>query len=378
MDELQAVSEFPDRGRWSNTAKLAVGVSLLVLGVFILFRFSVLIIPLIIAAILAYVLSPIVSRVQAKSRLSRGLSTGIVYLVALGVVALVPILVIPALLEQLERLNLDFQGIILAFETFLSRPLVIGGLNIDVSQLVAQTESSLRGMLEPLFGQTLGFAVDVLTSLVWVVFILVVSFYLVKDGARFTEWLESLFPPNLRHDIHDLRAEINAIWSAFFRGQLLLVLIVAVIITVGGLIVGLPFALAMGVLAGLLEFLPSLGHGIWLVIAALLMLFRGSTWIPLPNWILTLVVVGLHGVFQQVDLNILIPSVIGRRVRLHPLVVILGIVAGATLAGVLGILLAAPTIASMRVIGRYLQARLFDMDTAAGETGPELASETAD
>jgi predicted PurR-regulated permease PerM len=372
------VNEPRVRDRWSNTAKLAVGASLLVLGIYVLFRFSVLIIPLIIAAILAYILSPLVSLVQARSRLSRGGSTGIVYLLTLGVVALVPMLVVPALLEQTERLNVDFESIILSIETFLNRPLVIGGLSIDISQLMMQTESSLRGLLEPLFGQTLGFAVDVLTSLVWIVFILVVSFYLVKDGARFTDWLESLFPPSLRPDVRRLRSEINAIWSAFFRGQLLLVLIVAVIITIGGLIVGLPFALAMGVLAGLLEFLPSLGHGIWLVIAALLMLFRGSTWIPLPNWILTLVVVGLHAVFQQVDLNILIPSIIGRRVRLHPLVIILGIVAGASLAGGLGILLAAPTIASMRVIGRYLQARLFDMDPSAGDLGTEPAGETAD
>jgi len=134
----------------------------------------------------------------------------------------------------------------------------------------------------------------------------------------------------------------------------------------------------MGVLAGLLEFLPSLGHGIWLAIAALLTLFRGSTWLPLPNWIVALIVIGLHSVFQQVDLNILIPTIIGRRVRLHPLFVILGIVAGATLAGVLGIFLAAPTIASMRLLGRYLQARLFDLEPFNLEPMLELAHETAD
>ncbi len=71
--------------------------------------------------------------------------------------------------------------------------------------------------------------------------------------------------------------------------------------------------------------------------------------------------VGLHVIFQQFDLNYLIPRIIGRRVHLHPLVVILGIVAGATAAGVLGIALAAPTIASARVLGRYIYARLFDL-----------------
>jgi predicted PurR-regulated permease PerM len=75
-----------------------------------------------------------------------------------------------------------------------------------------------------------------------------------------------------------------------------------------------------------------------------------------------LIVIGLHLIFEQFDLNYLIPRIIGRRVHLPPLVVILGIVAGAVLAGVLGILLAAPTIASARVLGRYVYANLFDLD----------------
>jgi predicted PurR-regulated permease PerM len=118
----------------------------------------------------------------------------------------------------------------------------------------------------------------------------------------------------------------------------------------------------MAVLAGLLEFVPSIGHGIWLTLASLLVLFQGSTWIPLQNWIVMLIVIGLHVIFMQVDLNILIPRIIGRRVHLHPLVVILGILAGAALAGVLGVVLAAPTIATSRVLGRYLMAGLFDLD----------------
>ena len=366
------------RARWSSNVKLGVAGSLLVLGVYVLFRLSLLIIPLILATILAYILSPLTGMVQTRLRMSRGWATGLVYLIVLGVLSVVPIVLVPSLVEQSRSLNLDFQTIIQSIETFLSRPVVIGGVRFDVSELVRQTESSLRGAAEPLFGQTLGLAVDVLTSLVWIIFILVVSFYLVKDGARLTDWLESLFPPDLRQDVRRLREDINAIWSAFFRGQLVLVVVVAVIITVGGFVVGLPFAFAMGVLAGLLEFLPSLGHGIWLAIAALLTLFRGSTWLPLPNWIVALIVIGLHSVFQQVDLNILIPTIIGRRVRLHPLFVILGIVAGATLAGVLGIFLAAPTIASMRLLGRYLQARLFDLEPFNLEPMLELAHETAD
>jgi predicted PurR-regulated permease PerM len=118
----------------------------------------------------------------------------------------------------------------------------------------------------------------------------------------------------------------------------------------------------MGVLAGLLEFLPSLGHAIWLAIASVLAFFIGSTWLPLPNWAFMLLVIAMHILFEQFDLNYLIPRVVGRSVHLPPLVVILGIVSGAVLAGVLGILLAAPTIASARVLGRYVYANLFDLE----------------
>jgi predicted PurR-regulated permease PerM len=93
---------------------------------------------------------------------------------------------------------------------------------------------------------------------------------------------------------------------------------------------------------------------------------------PVPNWVFTLIVIGLHIIYQQFDLNYLLPRIVGRRVQLHPLVVILGVVAGALLAGVLGILLAAPMIATARVLGHYVFANLNDQDPFPGTMAPEL------
>ncbi len=181
--------------------------------------------------------------------------------------------------------------------------------------------------------------------------------------------------PAYREDVAYLIDEINEIWAAFFRGQLTLAVVVAIIFTIVGLIIGLPAVLAMAVLAGLLEFLPSVGHAIWLILASLLMFFQGSTWLPVHNVVATLILIGLHLVFQQVDLNFLIPRIVGRRVHLNPMVVILGIVAGAALAGVLGILLAAPTIATARVLGGYIFANLFDRDPIPVSVTEELPAE---
>jgi predicted PurR-regulated permease PerM len=232
----------------------------------------------------------------------------------------------------------------------------------------------LQTLLEPIFGQTLGIVVEVITSFVWVIFIIVISFYLIKDGHQLWAWIERQVPPSYQHDYHRLKQDIYGIWRDFFRGQLVLALVASVIFAVVGLIIGLPFSLAMALLAGLLEFIPSLGHAIWLVVAVVLTLFQGSTWLPVPNIVFALIVVALHVVYQQVDLNYLIPRIIGRSVRLHPLVVILGIVAGATLAGVLGIVLAAPTIASARVLGRYVRGYLVD-DSPARAAEPASSEE---
>ncbi len=350
------------RPHWSSRTKIVVSLLLILVAVYLLYRFSVLLTPLVLAIVIAYVLSPLVNLFQRRLKIRRGFGILLAYLVMIAVLTALPMVLVPPLAAQSTQFNMDIQRFLRAAESLLASQYNIAGQVINVDAIFQQAIGSLQGVLEPVFGQTLGFVIDVLTSLVWVVFILVISFYLIKDWHLLRDWLVELTPPAYRDDFMRLREEINFIWSSFFRGQLVLALVVATIFTIAGFILGLPFPLTMGVLAGLLEFLPSIGHGIWLFIASLLALFAGSTWLPLPNWIFMLMIIGLHLIYQQFDLNYLIPRIIGRSVRLHPAVVILGIVAGAVFAGVLGVLLAAPTIASLRVLARYVYANLFDLD----------------
>lgn len=350
------------RPHWSSQTKIVVSILVLTFLIFLIYRFREILPPTIIALILAYVLSPLVTRIQNRWRLHRALAILASYLILILVVTVLLVLFIPLLVDQFDSLNLDLLQLLQQAELFLGQQFVVMGNTIDGKALVDQITISFQTLAEPFLGQTLGFLIEIITSIVWLIYIFVISFYLILDNDSIRHWLESLPPPEYRQDYIRLRDEINQIWNSFFRGQIVLASVVAGMFTIGGFILGLPFALAMGIFAGIMEFLPSIGHAIWLFVASILAFFIGSTWLPIPNWIFMLIIIGLHLVFEQFDLNYLIPRIIGRRVQLPPLVVILGIATGALLAGVIGILLAAPTIASARVIGRYIYANIFDQD----------------
>ena len=359
------------KSSWSSQTKIIIIVILLLCLVYALYKFSVAIAPVVLSIILAYVLNPLVNRLEKKLKIHRVFVTLLVYLILFLLVGVVLMLVIPILIEQVKLVALDIDQLLKDASKYFSGQLVFAGVEIDGQALFGRILDSTQGLFEPIFGTTIDIVTALISSIVWVVFIMVIAFYLIKDSAAILKWFKGLIPPAYKEDVIKLGTEINTIWSAFFRGQLLLALIVSSIITVEGLIIGLPFALLMGVLAGLMEFMPSIGHGIWLVIASLVGLFLGSTWIPIPNWAFMIMILVLHMVFTQFDLNYLIPRIIGRSVHLHPLVVILGIVAGAAIAGVLGVVLAAPTIASLRVILGYVYNHLFDI-------GQENASSVSD
>ena len=360
------------RPRWSAQTKWTVSMVLLLFAVYLLFRFSEVIPPLVLAAVLAYIISPLVRWLERRTPLGRGWSTALVYLLLLGVVAALLAVGVPLVVSQAAALNTRLETLLTVATQAFNRPLSLFGHTVDGTTLVAQMQGAWQSVAQVVLGQGLNVAVSVLATLGWSGFILVISFYLVKDAAQLRAYVESLVPQPYLADYIRLREEIGAVWSAFFLGQVVLALVVTLIITVMALIIGLPGALPMGLLAGLLEFLPSIGHGIWLTIAATLAFFFGSTWWPMPHWAFALLVAGLHVLFDQLDTNYLIPRIIGRRVRLHPLVVILGIVAGAVLGGVLGIALAAPTIASLRVLGRYVYANLVDADPFPGQISEPL------
>jgi predicted PurR-regulated permease PerM len=353
----------PQRPRWSPPIKIAVGVILFVLLAVAILRFSIVFVPLIIGAIIAYIFQPVVVMLNGRLRLPRGLAAALIYLIVLAIIVPVVYSLVPVIARQIRVLGnelIDFFGYVDALSP--DTTITILGIDFGVQSLIDQITAALTDFITSAATGSITVVFNIAEILLMVIFTLLIGFYLTKDAPKFVTWVKGLVPPGYDKDAEKLLIEIDNVWSSFFRGQLTLALTVSVIITITSSIVGLPQPVLMGVLAGLLEFLPSVGHAIWIIIALILALLEGSSTLPVSNVVFALIVSGVHLGFTQFDLNYLIPRIIGREVHLHPMVVIIGIIVGASVGGVLGVALAAPVIASLRIVGRYVYSMLFDLD----------------
>ncbi len=351
-----------NESRWNPTMKVVVGVILFVLFALAMYTFRAVFVPLVVGAVLAYLLHPVARAVRRITRLPSGISAAIVYLVLLALLVPIGFAAVPPLLVQAAELADELVRSIAYLDSISSHTVTIMGLEIGVQDIVNEVTPALTSLARTIATESPRLLFDASKLILLGVFTIVISVYLTADARKFIDWFQGMAPPPYREDLERLLSEINQIWAAFFRGQLTLAVVVTLIVTALSAAIGLPQPFLMGILAGLMEFLTSVGHGIWFVTAVLVALVEGSTYLPISNFAFALVVAAVHTLYTQIDLNLLIPAIVGREVHLHPIVVIIGIIIGASIGGVLGILLAAPTIASLRILGRYIYAKLFDLD----------------
>jgi predicted PurR-regulated permease PerM/GNAT superfamily N-acetyltransferase len=348
--------------KWDATTKRIVTLVILLLLALIVSRFRAVLPPLVLAGLLAFILDPVVDFLEQRARLPRTAAAAIVLVVAILVLLAAPVVAVPPLVRAVRSLNLDFARIAVSLERLLAQPITVLQWQIDLRTVYQQFQQSVREFLSTVAAGTVNVVFGFASTLFWAIFILLSTFYMVRDADRMISWLDNLIPPTLRDDAIRLRLRVTRVWSAFLRGQLVMAFLMATITTVADTIIGLPNALALGLLAGVMEFIPSIGPVVAAVPAILVALFQGSTWLPLTPFWFAVLVLGVYLVIQQIEGNILLPRVMGQSLNLHPLVVLVAVILGGNLAGVLGMLLAAPTVATLGILGRYVYCRLTDQD----------------
>jgi predicted PurR-regulated permease PerM len=360
--------------RWDSATKLVVVIILLILAAAALYFFRDALAILIIGGIVAYVLQPVVRWLRQITRLPHEVATGIIYLLLFGILVTTGIIITPLLADQLKELrDTTIPQIIRDVNARSGETINILGFPVVIDDAVAEISKGVADAVRSAAGLSVALLSDAAKMFLLTIFTVLIGFYMTADAAKIVDWLHRLAPPGYESDLRHMLRQVDQVWSAFFRGQVVLVVVVTIILTVMSAALGLPEPILFGVAGGILEVFLSVGHTIWIVAAIAVAYIEGSTLWQIPNWAFALIVAGAHLVFTKFDLSYLIPKITGERVKLHPMVVILGIIIGASVGGVLGIILAAPTIATLRIVGRYVYAMLLDIEPFPPEepTRPE-------
>ncbi len=333
----------------SNQQKWGMAIFLLVA---VLFFFSVkaILFPFIAGTALAYLGNPLVKKLE-HYKMWRSFAVALVFIIAIIFLLLLLIIIVPLIAEQVKMLiiRLPAWGVWLQTNvgSFLDQQLGIKpdifNLNELSSQLAfhwKQTGGILYQLSQSI--RTSGFAL--IHTIIYIALTPVVAFYLMRDWNRLATNINELIPSHIAQPLRVITIECNTVLSGFVKGQLLVILALSCLYSTGLAIVGLPFSLLIGMLAGLASIVPYLGFASGLCLAIVVGLFHFSGLSPLIS-ILVVFIVG-----HVLESMILSPLLVGDKIGLHPVAVIFSVMAGEQLFGLTGIILALPIAAIMKVL----------------------------
>lgn len=311
--------------------------------------------PFVAAALLAYIGDPLADRLQTL-RLPRTLAVAAVFLLTFLMLGLLVLLVGPLIRTQVGALLAALPEIIAQFEQ-VWLPNIAELLDLDIGQDVGIGAFVERyGDMAGSWGTKVLLSVTqsggaVAAAVLSLFLVPIITFYLLRDWDSILAHLGALIPGEQRETVVGLAKDTDEVLGAFLRGQLLVMLALAVIYSVGLGLVGLKFAIAIGVVSGLVSFVPYLGFVFGIVLASMTVVLE-----PDPLWRLV-GVVATFSIAQFIEGSLLTPKLVGDRIGLHPVLIIFAVAAGGQLFGFFGILLALPAAAVLSVIVRFAYYR---------------------
>ena len=313
--------------------------------------------PLVIGALLAYVLNPVKNLLAKQTPLSHSLSATIVLLITFGLLIALPAFMLPTLIGEFQFIVGDLLRVVSMAIEFMSQPILVfeyqfspGTLLPDPVQWISESAQT--------FTENAFHLLEVITeNLLWLLVSLVAMFYLLRDWSRLRDWLLSLAPEPHQPDAQRIYQEIRQIWRGYLRGNLALMTIVGIVFTIAWLILGVPGALILGIIAGVLTIIPDLGPAIAALLAAVVAFIEGSTYLPISNFWFATLVVGVYMALINIKNIWLRPRIFGRSVHMHEGIVFIAIIIAVVIGGILGALIIIPVLASAGVIGRYIYNR---------------------
>jgi len=311
--------------------------------------------PIVIATAIIYVLNPVVVRMENRG-VARWLGSCLSYTILLGLLTLIGFLIIPSIADQGRDLADNFPTIYDELATDLENLAAEVGLSaVDVPSY-SELQDSIADNQGDFFSDQLAEITDITLSVLESLFLLilapVVAFYVLLDLPTLRRKATELIPERHRAETAHVANQLGNAIGGFLRGQVLVALIVGVMTSFGFWLVGLPFWLLIGMIAGLLNIIPFVGPWVGGTLGVLVALATMDLQTALWTGLVALIV-------QQIDNHFVSPTVLRATVRLHPALIILGLIAGASLGGFWGVVLTVPVMAAVKIVsGHFWRTRV--------------------
>lgn len=339
-------------GRHAALSAIALTVAAL-----LVWLLSPILAPFLAAGILAYIFNPVVNRMAARG-ISRTLGSVLAVLMLMIAVALLLMIILPLFYKEIAQLTQLIPNFLDQAKNNLV-PWINAKIGVEINldpssvrQFIQDNLSDASGIAKRIFSSVGTGGLAVVGALVNLGLIPVVFFYVVRDWPMMISRVDAMIPRRFHQGISDIAIEIDAVLSEFLRGQLLVMLIMSAFYVTGLWAVGLKFALPVGLITGLMVFIPYLGVGLGMLLGTIAAVMQYD------NMMVGVALVwAIFGVGQIIESFLVTPKFVGERIGLHPVAVIFALLAFGQVFGFFGILLALPASAAILVGLRHLQLR---------------------
>ena len=360
---------------WGMNAKLIVSLTIIASVAWLLLKVQNLLGPLLIAFTLIYLFYPLASLLHRYLRLPWRLAVTVIYL--LVVIILVGLLTLGglALFEQIQNLVNFLQQAVVSLPKTLndlsSQTFAIGPYQFQLARLDwTAVSNQIIGAVQPLFGQATGLLGTVASGaanlFAWTILIMLISYFFLAEMAGSTSQIISIHVPGYEADFKRLGLELGRVWNAFLRGQLILIGMTFVIYSIMLGAWGVRFYVGLALLASLAKFIPYIGPLFAWTTYFLVAALGGNPPFGLTPVAYGGLVVATAVLVDWVFDNFVTPRIMAEALKVHPAGVLLAALVGLSILGLVGVIFAAPVLATLKLFYTYATRKLFDLDPWEG------------
>jgi len=367
MNETQPATSPP----WSRNTKLVVALTFIAIIAGLLIRFHTIIVPLLMAFVLSYLFHPVAGFINRYLPISWRLAVSLLYLILIILLAGLLTLGGLGLIQQIQSLIDLIQNSLASlpdlFEQITGQVIIFGPFRFDLSHLDLNAYSrQVLSIVQPLLGKT-GDLVGTLASgaiqiFGWTAFIFLVSYFVLIESGGLRGRILNIDIPGYKNDVYKLGLRLGLIWNAFLRGQIIIFVITVFVYTFLLNILGVRYAIGLALLAGLARFLPYIGPFITWMTLGLVAYFQTYKLFGLQPLTYTILVVGLALLIDQFFDNLVSPRIMANALKVHPAAVLVAAIIAANLLGLLGVMIAAPILATLKLVGQYTSRKMLGVD----------------